>query len=130
MFVYTRSDGTRWIKPDLFLDFGVNISLTDEQWESFPWNLVFINILTESGRRIILGSGMVNGANLQQLQAWKTRFNLPNIPESNLMIRMQLERTPEELAVAMGKHPRLGQASPLSQLEPEILQLICDLSYY
>jgi hypothetical protein len=42
---------------------------------------------------------------------------------------MQLERGPEELAVAMGKHPRLGLASQFSRLEPEILQLICDLAY-
>ena len=52
------------------------------------------------------------------------------VPDRQLTIRMQLERTPEELAVAMGRHPRLGPASQFSQLEPEILRLICDLSYY
>ena len=137
MFVHTRSDGTRWVKPELSLDDHREISLTDEQWESFPWKAMFGTTMTDSGRRIFLHASRIYQPYLQEFNAWKTRFNMMEVPDRQLTIRMQLERTPEELAVAMGRHPRLGMgrhplgpASQFSQLEPEILRLICDLSYY
>ena len=104
------------------------MSLTDEQWKAFPWS-----VMTSSyggGRIISLSSGVLGGGNLRLVEEWKTRFNLSHITDRFLTIRMQLERTPEELAVAMGKHPRLGRECQLGQLEPEVLQLICDLAYY
>ena len=88
------------------------------------------NYLSESHRQIFLLSEPLDGENLRLFKAWTTRFNLNGIAEKRLMVRMQVERTPEEPAVAMGMHPRLGQKSQLGQLEPEILHLICDLAYY
>ena len=128
MFVHAQSDGTSWIKPVLCLTEHLEISMTDEQCKSFPWNAMCWNIRSASGRHIFLHSGTY-GAGLQQLNTWtKTQFSM-DTSEEHLVIRMQLERTPEELAVAMGKHPRLGQESLFSTFEPEILQLICDLAY-
>ncbi len=129
MFIRTIS-GKRWIKPVLITGPHIEMSLTDEQCESFPWNAMYGNMMTESHRQIILLSGTVYGEALRLLKTWKARFNLNDLPESHLMVRMQAERTTEELAVAMGKHPRLGQTSLFGRLEPEILQLICDLAYY
>ena len=128
MFVHTRSDGTRWTKPVLCLTRHLEISMTDDLCESFPWDAMRYASWSESGRKICLTSGAVSDCHLEQLKAWKGKFSM-DIPENHLMIVMKLERTGEELAVAMGKHHRLGQASRFSQLEPEILQLICDLAY-
>ena len=126
MLVHIRR-GTRWVKPVLVLDRNIEMSLTDEQWESFPWKSM--DGSNQTDRQICIMSGKLSGNRLRLFQAWKTRFNLIDIPEDYLTVRMQRERTPEELAVAMGKHPRLGLASQFSRLEPEILQLICDLAY-
>jgi len=128
MFVYTRPrELTRWVKPELNLQ--QDIPMTEEMCTHFPWVIMHDTGCT-GGISLLLTSGTVYGANVALLNAWKTRFNMMEVPDRHLTIRMQPERTPEELAVAMGRHPRLGPASQFSQLEPEILRLICDLSYY
>ena len=108
------------------------MSLTDEQWKAFPWSILG-GSYQSSDRVICLSSGMLSAEPERLVQKWKTRFNLNSITDRFLTVRMQLERGPEELALAMGgsmgKHPRLGQECQLGQLEQEILQLICDLAY-
>ena len=104
------------------------MSLTDEQWKAFPWSVLGGSYQSRD-RVICLLSGMLSAEPLRLVEEWKTRFHLNGITDRFLTVRMLLERGPEELAVAMGKHPRLGLASQFSRLEPEILQLICDLAY-
>jgi hypothetical protein len=120
--------GTRWVKPVLVLDRNIEVSLTDEQWKAFPWSILD-GSHQSSPQVVCLHTGVLCAKKLRLVEEWKTRFHLNGITDRFLTVRMQLERGPEELAVAMGKHPRLGLASQFSRLEPEILQLICDLAY-
>ena len=108
MFVHIRK-GTHWTKPVLVLDRNIEMSLTDEQWRAYPWSIMGGS--HQSGDRVIcLLSGMLSAEPLRLVEEWNTRFNLNGITDRFLTVRMQLERAPEELAVAMGKHPRLGLA--------------------
>ena len=110
------------------LDRNIEVSLTDEQWKAFPWSILD-GSHQSSPQVVCLHTGVLCAKKLRLVEEWKTRFHLNGITDRFLTVRMQLERGPEELAVAMGKHPRLGLASQFSRLEPEILQLICDLAY-
>ncbi len=94
---------------------GRNELLTPEEAAAFPWDEMHVNCQDNSFLH------MCSGRLRQVHRPWLERFR-PTWPEELLHVAMLRDTFP--IALAMSRHPRLGEKFLLSRLEPGVFQLI------
>lgn len=131
VFIYNWSS-RRWVYPRLKNFDGLgDVLLTSREIDTFPlWRDLRMCRTPDECLNMSLRLSRLDSDDRELLSLWLARYR-PNWPTlTNMYARLFFVFSSEEvvtLAVMMGSHARLGAGSPLSLLEREVMQLICDL---